>query len=102
MLSCFTATILIANVCGVEISGALIGAGLSTIIYMIINKFKSPMYISNSGAYVTPVLAALALGGYTAVAIGGLVSAIVYSIFGFIFSKIPVENIKHNKLNTFQ
>lgn len=93
MLSCFTATVLIANVCGVNTSGALIGAGLATIIYALITGFKSPMYISNSGAYVTPVIAALALGGYTAVAIGGLVSAIVYSIFGLIFLRISVDNI---------
>ena len=93
MLSCFTATVLIANVCGVSVSGALVGAGLSTLIYGCITKFQSPMIISNSGAYVAPVLGALAIGGYTAVAIGGLVSALTYGIFAFAFSKTSVENI---------
>jgi len=51
------------------------------------------MFISNSGAFVAPVLIALAAGGYTAVFIGGLVSFVVYTIFGIIFSKIPVEKI---------
>ena len=41
MLSVFVATVLIANICGVAVSGALVGAGLSTIIYLIITKFKS-------------------------------------------------------------
>lgn len=93
MLSIFVATVLIANICGVAVSGALIGAGLSTIIYVLVTKRSSPMIISNSGAFVAPVLAAFALGGYTAVAIGGLVTCIVYCLFGFIFTKISVDNV---------
>lgn len=93
MLSVFTATALIAQVCGVPLSGALIGAGLATIIYCVITKFESPMFISNSGAFVAPIMTALAVGGYTSVAIGGLVSAIVYTIFGLIFTKISVDKI---------
>lgn len=93
MLSVFVATVLIANICGVAVSGALVGAGLSTIIYLIITGFKSPMFVSSSGAFVAPVMAALAAGGYTAVAIGGLITCLVYSIFGIIFTRIPVEKI---------
>lgn len=93
MLSVFVATVLIANICGVAVSGALVGAGLSTIIYLIITGFKSPMFVSSSGAFVAPVMAALAAGGYTAVAIGGLVTCLVYSIFGIIFTRIPVEKV---------
>lgn len=93
MLSCFTATVLIANVCGVNVSAALVGAGLSTLVYSFVTKFQSPMTVSNSGAYVAPVLAALTLGGYSAVAIGGLVSFCVYAIFAFIFSKVGVDAI---------
>ena len=93
MLSVFVATVLIANICGVSVSGALVGAGISTIIYLIVTGFKSPMFVSSSGAFVAPVIAALAIGGYTAVAIGGLVTCIVYTIFGLIFTKIPVEKV---------
>ena len=93
VLSVFVATILIANICGVAISGALVGAGLATLIYSIITKGKSPMYISSSGAFVAPVMAALAAGGYTAVAIGGLVACAIYCLFGFIFSKLSVEKV---------
>ena len=93
MLSCFTATALIAQVCGVELSGAFFGAGAATIIYLLCTRFQSPMFISNSGAFVAPVLAALAAGGYVAVAIGGAISCIIYTIFGLIFNKISVENL---------
>lgn len=91
LLSVFTATALIAQICGVNMSGAFVGAGISTIVYAIVTGFKSPMYLSNSGAFVAPVLIALAAGGYTAVALGGLVSCIVYIIFGIIFTKVPVD-----------
>lgn len=93
VLSVFVATVLIANICGVAVSGALVGAGLSTVVYLVLTKFKSPMFVSSSGAFVAPVMAALAAGGYTAVAIGGLVTCIIYTAFGFIFTRVPVEKI---------
>ena len=93
MLSCFTATALIAQVCGVPLSGAFFGAGAATIIYWIVTQGKSPMFISNSGAFVAPVLAALAAGGYSAVLVGGLVSCVIYVIFGLIFNYISVDNL---------
>lgn len=93
LLSVFVATVLIANICGVAVSGALAGAGLSTMIYLLVTGYKSPMYISNSGAFVAPVMIALAAGGYPAVAVGGLTTCLVYCIFGLVFTKIPVENI---------
>lgn len=93
MLSCFTATALIAQICGVPLSGAFLGAGFATIVYGIVTKHESPMFISNSGAFVAPVLAALAAGGYTAVAVGGFVAFAVYSIFGIIFKYISVDNL---------
>ena len=93
MLSCFTATALIAQICGVPLSGAFVGAGTATIIYYLITNRQSPMFISNSGAFVAPVLMALAAGGYTAVAVGGLTTFIVYTIFGIIFSHISIDNL---------
>ena len=93
LLSVFTATALIAQICGVELSGAFVGAGMATIIYSLFTKFKSPMFISNSGAFVAPVLAALAAGGYMAVAIGGAVACLTYIIFGIIFHYISIDNL---------
>lgn len=93
VLSVFVATVLIANICGVAVSGALVGAGIATLVYIVCTKWSSPMFMSNSGAFVAPVIMALTAGGYTAVAIGGLITAFIYCIFGFIFTKVPVENI---------
>lgn len=93
LLSVFTATALIGQICGVPLSGAFIGAGAATLIYSLITRGKSPMFISNSGAFVAPVLAALAAAGYTGVAVGGLVAALVYIIFGIIFHFISIDNL---------
>lgn len=93
LFSIFTATALIAVICGVDLSGALVGSGVSTIVYLIATKFRSPMYISNSGAFVAPVTIALATGGTVAVAIGGLTTAIIYCIFGVLFSRVGVEKL---------
>lgn len=93
LLSVFTATALIAQICGVNLSGAFVGAGMATIVYSLFTRFKSPMFISNSGAFVAPVLAALAIGGYKAVAFGGAVSALVYSLFSLIFTKVQIDKL---------
>lgn len=93
VLSVFVATVLIANICGVAVSGALVGAGLSTLAYILATGGKSPMFLSNSGAFVAPVMLALAAGGYTAVAFGGLITCLIYCLFGFIFTKVSVDKI---------
>lgn len=93
VLSVFVATVLIANICGVNVPAALVGAGLSTLVYILVTGGKSPMFISNSGAFVAPVIMALAAAGYTGVIVGGVVTFLIYNIFGIIFTKIPVQNI---------
>lgn len=93
VLSVFVASVLIANICGVNVGAALVGAGLSTLVYILCTGGKSPMFISNSGAFVAPVLGALATAGYTGILVGGITTFLVYVIFGLIFTKIPVNNI---------
>lgn len=93
LFSVFTATALIGQIVGVDSTGTFIGAGIATIVYAICTGFNSPMYISNSGAFVAPVLAALALGGYSAIAVGGCTAAAVYFIFGIIFSRVSVDKL---------
>ena len=93
LLSIWVATVLIAKICGVATSGSLIGASLSTLSYILITRGKSPMVLSNSGAFVAPVMFALGVAGYTGVAIGALTACIIYSILGLIFTKIHYENV---------
>jgi uracil permease len=88
VLAVFVATVLIANICGTPIDACLIGACLGTLLYQIITKFRSPMFISSCGATVSAVIGALAIGesgqNYLAVACGGLVILVIYAIFALI------------------
>lgn len=99
VLSIITATVLIANICGTPISSCLFGAGVGTLVYQLITKFRSPMFISSCGATVSAVVGALALpsvlgnGNYLMVAIGGVIIALVYSIFAFIIHFKGIETI---------
>lgn len=88
VLAVFVATVLIANICGTPVDACLIGACLGTLLYQLLTKFRSPMFISSCGATVSAVIGALAIGesgqNYLAVAIGGLVILGIYSIFALI------------------
>lgn len=88
LLAVFVATVLIATICGTPIATGLIGGCVGTIIYQLVTGFKSPMFISNSGATVSAVVGALALsstgGNYLAVAVGGVVIFIVYALFALL------------------
>ena len=87
VMAVFVATVLIATICGTPIDVCLLGGCVGTLIYQCFTKFKSPMFISNSGATVSAVIGALALGtapNYLAVAIGGIVVALIYITFASI------------------
>ena len=99
VLSIFVATVLIANICGTPISSCLFGAGVGTLIYQLITKFRSPMFISSCGATVSAVVGALALpsvlgnGNYLMVAFGGVMIALVYIAFALVVRFRGIEAI---------
>ena len=99
LMAVFVATVLISTICGTPVDAGLLGACLGTLTYQLITKFKSPVFISNSGATVSAVIGALALGAtpnYFAVFIGGLIVLAVYSIFAFVIRWRGIDAI--NKL----
>lgn len=99
LMAVFVATVLISNICGTPIDAGLLGACLGTLIYQLITKFKSPIFISNSGATVSAVIGALALGNtpnYFAVFIGGLIICAIYGIFAIVIKLRGIDTI--NKL----
>ena len=97
VLAIFVATVLIANICGTPISSCLLGAGLGTLIYQCITKFRSPMFISSCGATVSAVCGALALNAagnnYLMVFCGGLIILLVYAVFALIVKLTGVKTI---------
>lgn len=101
VLAVFVATVLIANICKgpdgpMDISATLLGAGIGTLIYQIITRFKSPMFISSCGATVSAVCGALALGttnNYLMVICGGAVILLIYAIFALVIKLRGIESI---------
>jgi uracil permease len=97
LLAVFVATVLIANICGTPISSCFLGGAIGTIVYQLITGFKSPMFISNSGATVSAVIGALALSAdnqnYLMVAVGGLVIAIVYCVVAMVIKHKGIDAI---------
>lgn len=93
LLAILVATLLIASICGVSVGAGLIGAGLSTLLYILITKGNSNVYISNSGAFVAPVLFAFGTGGATAAVVGGITICVIYIIFGFIFGRLNMATM---------
>ncbi|MFU2203354.1 uracil-xanthine permease family protein [Streptococcus hyovaginalis] len=60
----FGATILVPLILGIPVSVALFASGLGTLIYQVATKFKVPVYLGSSFAYITAMATAIeALGG---------------------------------------
>lgn len=109
LMAVFVATVLISNICGTPVDAGLLGACLGTLTYQLITKFKSPVFISNSGATVSAVIGALLIGtgvdkvnipgvnyNFFAVFIGGLVVLAVYAAFSLIIKWRGIDAL--NKL----
>lgn len=87
-----TATVLIATICGTNIAAGMVAAGISTLVFLCITKFRAPIVISNSGATVSAVFGAIALSNAVetnmlGVVLGGLTIMIIYSIAAFLIKK---------------
>lgn len=87
-----TATVLIATICGTNIAAGMVAAGISTLVFLCITKFKAPVVISNSGATVSAVLGAIALShsvetNFLGVVLGGATIMIIYSLAACLIKK---------------
>ncbi|MEG1463084.1 MAG: solute carrier family 23 protein, partial [Anaerorhabdus sp.] len=86
----FGATILVPILTGFPISVALFASGLGTIIYSVITKFKVPVYLGSSFAYISAVVIAVeSMGGsvnasQTGLMLVGLIYVIVAIVIKFI------------------
>jgi len=88
LLSIIAATMLVpllADASGVYLSqsAALIGAGVGTIVYLLFTKFKSPVFLGSSFAFVNPLITAVAFG-YLGILMGSLFAGLVYLVIAFI------------------
>lgn len=85
VLAIMAATIAVPTIIGLptQIPAAILGAGLGTIVYLLFTKFKSPVIISSSFAFLSSLSTALAFG-YCGIILGGILAGLVYVILALI------------------
>ena len=103
LLAILAATIAVPTIIGngMSQSAALFGAGLGTIVYLLFTRFKSPVFLGSSFAFLGSMFAAFAgavsqAAGYAGIIIGALFAGLVYVIIAIIVKFVGVNWI--NKL----
>lgn len=87
LLAILAATIAVPMIVGngMQPSAALFGAGVGTIVYLLFTKFKSPVFLGSSFAFLGSMSVAFAGGismalGYLGLIIGAVLAGLVYVI----------------------
>ena len=103
LLAIMAATIAVPAIVGngMTASAALFGAGVGTIVYQLFTKFKSPVFLGSSFAFIGSMLAAFAGGvsmslGYLGLVLGAVFAALVYVVIAIVVKLVGVAWI--NKL----
>lgn len=87
LLAILAATIAVPTIIGHDMSqsAALFGAGIGTIVYLLFTKFRSPVFLGSSFAFIGPMLAAFAGSismqlGYLGLILGAFFAGLVYVV----------------------
>ncbi len=103
LLAILAATIAVPAIIGngMSASAALFGAGVGTIVYLLFTKFKSPVFLGSSFAFLGSMGAAFggaasAAAGFAGIIIGAFFAGLVYVILAIIVKAVGVNWI--NKL----
>ncbi len=91
LLAILAATIAVPAIIenGMSQSAALFGAGVGTIVYLLFTKFKSPVFLGSSFAFIGSMTAAFAGGismsaGYLGLILGAVFAGLVYVVIALI------------------
>ena len=88
MAATITVPMIVGN--GMSTSAALFGAGIGTLVYQLCTKFRSPVFLGSSFAFIGSMIAAFAgaVGnvclGYLGLIIGAAFAALVYVILAIV------------------
>lgn len=77
-------------------SAALLGAGVGTIVYLLFTKFKSPVFLGSSFAFLGSMTAAFAgavsaSAGYLGLIVGAILAGLVYVIIALVVKFVGVN-----------
>ena len=91
LLAIMAATIAVPSIVGNGMShtAALLGAGVGTLVYLLFTKFKSPVFLGSSFAFIGSMTAAFAgavstAAGYLGLIIGAVFAGLVYVIIAIV------------------
>ena len=91
VLAILAATILVPAIIGngMSQSAALFGAGVGTLVYQLFTKFRSPVFLGSSFAFIGSMLAAFggaasASAGYAGLIVGAAFAGLVYVVIAII------------------
>ena len=103
LLAIMAATIAVPAIVGngMSASAAMLGAGVGTLVYQLFTKFKSPVFLGSSFAFINSMIAAFAgaasmEAGYLGLIIGAALAGLVYVIIALVVKFVGVGWI--NKL----
>ena len=103
LLAILAATIAVPAIIGngMSSSAALFGAGVGTIVYQLFTKFRSPVFLGSSFAFISSMFAAFAgaattAGGYAGIILGAVLAGLVYVVIALVVKFAGVKWI--NKL----
>ena len=98
VLAILAATILVPAIIGNGMSqaAALFGAGVGTIVYQLFTKFKSPVFLGSSFAFIGSMLAAFggaasASAGFAGLLIGAIFAGLVYVVIAIVVKLVGVK-----------
>jgi len=98
LLAILAATIAVPAIIGngMSSSAALFGAGVGTLVYLLFTKFKSPVFLGSSFAFISSMFAAFAGGvsmslGYFGLILGAAFGGLVYVLIALIVKKVGVK-----------
>ena len=88
----FGATVLVPLITGLDVGVTLFAAGVGTWLFHILTKFKVPVFLGSSFAFIPPILAITAETGDIAFATGGiLIAGLMYIIVSVIFKFVSYD-----------
>ncbi|MBQ4641538.1 MAG: uracil-xanthine permease [Oscillospiraceae bacterium] len=103
VLAILAATILVPAIIGngMSQSAALFGAGIGTLVYQLFTKFRSPVFLGSSFAFINSMFAAFggavsASAGYAGLLMGAVFAGLVYVVIAIVVKFVGVKWI--NKL----
>lgn len=85
VLAILAATIAVPTIIGLptQIPAAILGAGIGTLVYQLFTRFKSPVFLGSSFAFLSSLGVAVAYG-YCGIILGSVVAGLVYVLIALV------------------